>query len=43
MKNILVFCIRDISFASCGEVLIWVGTVLLIILGVLALIKKPKK
>lgn len=42
MKNILGFCIRDISFASCGEVFIWIGTGALIIAGILALIKKPK-
>lgn len=43
MKNILGFCIKDISFASCGEVLIWIGTAVLIVAGVLELIKKPKK
>lgn len=42
MKNILDFCIKDISFGSCDEVLIWIGTVVLIVAGVLALVKKPK-
>ncbi|WP_343343830.1 hypothetical protein [Terrisporobacter petrolearius] len=42
MKNILDFCMMDISFASCGEALIWIGTGALIIAGILALIKKPK-
>ena len=42
MKNILEFCIKDISFASCGEVLIWIGTGVLIVAGILALVKKPK-
>lgn len=42
MKNILEFCIKDISFASCGEVLIWIGTGVLIVAGVLVLVKKPK-
>ena len=43
MENILVFCMKDISFANCGEVLIWIGTGVLIIAAVLALIKKPNK
>lgn len=42
MKNILSFCIKDISFASCGEIFIWIGTIVLIIAGILELIKKPK-
>ena len=43
MENILVFRMKDISFANCGEVLIWIGTGALIIAGVLELINKPKK
>ncbi len=43
MKNTLFFCMKDISLASCGEVFIWIGTGVLIIAAVLALIKKPKK
>lgn len=42
MKNILDFGIKDISFASCGEVLIWIGTGALIVAGILALVKKTK-
>lgn len=43
MKSILDFCIKDISLTSCGEVLIWIGTAVLLIAGVLELIKKPKE
>lgn len=42
MKNILDFCMKDISFTSFGEILIWIGTGILIALGVLELIKKNK-
>ena len=42
MKNILGFCIKDISFASWGEILIWIGTGVLIIAAIVTLIKKQK-
>ena len=42
MKNILDFCMKDISFTSFGEILIWMGTAVLITLGILELIKKNK-
>lgn len=42
MNSMLGLCTKDISFASFGEILIWIGTGVLIILAILALIKKPK-
>lgn len=42
MKNILDFCIKDISFASFGEILIWIGTGVLLLAGIVTLMKKPK-
>lgn len=43
MKNILCFYMKDISFERCGELFIWIATGILIIVGILEFIKKPKK
>ena len=33
---------KDISFSGFGELIIWIGTGVLIVAAILALIKKPK-
>lgn len=43
MRNILSFCMKDISFTSFSELFIWIGTAVLITLGVLELMKNNKK
>ncbi|MDD5877643.1 MAG: hypothetical protein PUJ51_05285 [Clostridiales bacterium] len=42
MKSTLCFCMKDISFSGFGELIIWIGTGVLIVAAILALIKKPK-
>lgn len=37
------FCIKNISFALCSDLIVWIGTGILILAAIIVLIKKPKK
>lgn len=42
MDNIMNVCIKEISIGNFNDLIIWIGTVILVIAGIAALFKKPK-
>ena len=42
MNNIMQLCIKEVSFGNISDIIVWIGTGILLVAGVVALMKKPK-
>lgn len=42
MNNIMQLCIKEVSIGNISDIIVWIGTVILLVAGVVALMKKPK-
>lgn len=40
MNNIMQFCIKEISIGNISDIIVWIGTGILLVAGVAVLIKK---
>ncbi len=42
MNNIMQLCIKKVSIGNISDIIVWIGTGILLVAGVVALMKKPK-
>lgn len=42
MDDIMNVCMKEISIENFNDLIIWIGTVVLVIAGIAVLFKKPK-
>ncbi len=42
MNNIMQLCIKEVSIGNISDIIVWIGTGILLVAGVVALMKKPK-
>lgn len=42
MNNMMQLCIKELSIGTISDIIVWVGTGILLVAGVVVLMKKPK-
>lgn len=42
MNNIMQLCIKEVSIGNISDIIVWIGTGILLVAGVVALMKKPR-